>query len=229
MSLRFRIVLSSACAVLAAMLCIASAGNARAEAERERNEALERYGGEVVSLVVAREGLEAGDVVTISNVEEREWASALAPQDAITDIDEVVGNQLTVPAAGGAPLTSLNFRESDVMADIPSGHVAVSIPITDRLGVNEGIATGSRVVAYRAAESASELLASDITILSSPAGDGSLARSSLTIAVLPDDVSAVLSASSAGDLRLVQPAEDVGDVGQDDVAAPEEVLPDDQA
>lgn len=225
MSLKFRILFSSACAVLAVVLCVACASAAREDAERERNEALERYGGEVVSLVVAEEGLEAGDVVTASNVRERDWVSDLAPADAITSLDEAVGRQLTVPVAQGAPLTSLNFRDDSAMAEVPSGHVAVSVPVTDRLGLSGGVGVGSRVVAYRVVESSSELLASDVTVLSTVGGDTAAARGSVTIAVLPEDVSAVLSASTSGDLRLVQPAEDVTDVGEADVSAPDEVAP----
>lgn len=227
MSLRFRILFSSACAVLAALLCAVCADSARAEAERARNEALERYGGEVVSLVVADEALEAGDVVTASNVSERDWVSDLAPADAITSMDDAVGRELTVPVSSGAPLTGLNFRDTSAMADIPSGHVAVSVPVTDRLGLGTGVEVGSRVVAYEAGESSSQLVADDVTVLTPPEGDGSMSRGSVTIAVLPEDVSEVLSASASGNLRLVQPADDVAGVATDDVAAPSEVAPED--
>lgn len=225
MSLRFRILFSSACAVLAVLLCVASANAAREEAERERNEALARYGGEVVGLVVADEGLEAGDVITSSNVSERDWVSDLAPADALTSLDDVLGRQLTVPIAEGAPLTSLNFREDTETVEVPSGHVAVSVPITDKLGLGSNVPVGARVVAYRVTDSASELLAGDATVISSPGTEGSTTRGSLTVALLPDDVSAVLGASASGDLRLVQPADDVAEMGEGDVSAPEEVTP----
>lgn len=226
MSLKFRVLVSCACAALAAMLCVLCADHAREEAERTRNEALERYGGETVSLVVAIDGLEAGDVVTSTNVSVRDWITDLAPAEAVTSLDDVMGLRLSEPVAAGAPLTSLNFRERDEVAEIPSGHVAVGVPLSDKLGLSTGAAVGSRVVAYEVGDSATRLLSSDVTVLSAPATSGSAARpGQLSIAVPPDDVTAVLTAGAAGDLRLVQPADDVGDLGSQDVAAPDEVAP----
>lgn len=230
MSLRFRVFFAGACATLAVLLCVLCARYAREDAERVRNEALERYGGETVSLVVAQEGLEAGDVVSSSNVTVRDWLSDLAPQDAVTSVDEVIGMSVTVPVAGGSPLTALNFREDTPMAEVPSGCVAVSVPVTERLGLAGNAAAGARVVAYRAREDSSELIADDITVLAAPASDRQSVRTgTLTLAVRPDDVSAVLSASDAGDLRVVIPADDVGDMGSVDVGAADEVEVEDAA
>lgn len=224
MSLRFRVFFSGACATLAVMLCLLCARHAREEAGRARDEALARYGGETVSLVVAGDGLEAGDVVSSADVSMRDWLSDLAPRDALTSMDDAVGRSVTVPVAAGAPLTALNFRDEEPMAEIPSGHVAVSVPVTDKLGLSGGVDVGSRVMGYRADDDVSVLLSSDVTVLAVPASDGQSMRSgTLTIALPPGDVSAVLSASSSGDLRLVQPADDVDGVGSDDVAAPDEV------
>lgn len=224
MSLRFRLVFAGACALLAAMLCVVCAQRAREGAERERNEALARYGGETVGLVVATDGLEAGDVVAASNVTERDWLSDLAPDGAVTSLDDVLGKSVTVPVAAGAPLTELNFREETPMAEIPSGHVAVSVPVTDKLGLAANVSVGARLIAYQAGEGASELLCDDMSVLAVPGSDRQAMRAgSVTVAVPPDAVSRVLSASATGDLRLVQPADDVeGAPGQDE-AAPAEV------
>ena len=70
---RFRVVLASAFAVLAMLLFWTYADHVRSEADRVRAEVLERYGGEVVMLAVARDGLEPGDVVSSANVQMREW------------------------------------------------------------------------------------------------------------------------------------------------------------
>lgn len=224
MSLRFRLVFAGACAILAALLCVLCARQAREGAERERNEALARYGGETVGLVVATDGLEPGDVVAASNVTERDWLSDLAPADAVTSLDEVMGKSVTVPVAAGAPLTSLNFREEAPMAEIPAGHVAVSVPVTDKLGLAANVSVGSRVIAYQAAEGASELLCDDMSVLAVPASDKQAMRAgSVTVAVPPDSVSRILSASATGDLRLVLPADDVKGGSAADVAAPNDV------
>lgn len=211
MSLKFRIVLATACAALAVLACSSYADGVREDAERVRSEAIARYGGEVVSLVVASGPLEAGDVVASSDVIVRDWLADLAPEGAVTSLGDVVGATVTVPAAKGAPLTSLNFRDATEERDVPSGHVALTVPVTDKLGVSREVAVGSTVVAYETYDGGARLLASNLEVLSAPGRTATTAGSSspMTLAVLPADVSSVLAASTSGDLRLVLPADDV--------------------
>ena len=206
---RWRVLLSLACSAVAGVACLAYTAHVRSEADRVRTETMRRYGGDVVTLVVASRTLEAGEVVSAADVEMRDWLSSLAPEGAKTSLDEVVGCEVSVPACASAPLTALNFRDPEQLVDIPSGHVAVSVPITEKLGVTTGIAVGTHVVTYRAKDATAELIGGDATVLSVPGGGTSMARGSLTIAVTPEDVPTILSASSAGDLRLVVPADDV--------------------
>lgn len=219
MNRRFRLVLSSACALLALMACLAYADSVRAEAARVRADAIARFGGEVANLVVATQALEAGDVVTERNVGMREWVADLAPTGALTSLDDVIGRQISVPAAEGAPLTELNFRDENALAEVPAGHVAVSVPVTDKLGISRGVTRGAHVRAYEIAEGGPRLIATDVQVLSELGSTtGIVASQQVTIAVLPQDVTAVLGASASGDLRLVIPADDVGeqlDVGQE--------------
>jgi len=185
-------------------------GHIRAGMEQERSDTLRRYGGEMVTLVVARRTIEPGEVLSLSDLEMRDWISSLAPEGAVLDLDDAIGKEISVPLAKNAPLTDLNFRDMSELSDIPSGHVAVSVPITDKLGVPTGVEVGARVVAYRAKEGASDLICGNAIVLASPnASAASLARGTLTIAVSAEDVPAVLSASTSGDLRLVVPADDV--------------------
>ncbi len=229
MSRRFRIVLSTACALLALMACLAYAEVVRSEAARMRADAIERFGGEVASVVVASQQLEAGDVVTERNVTVRDWVADLAPVGVITSLDDAVGRQLSVPAAEGAPLTELNFRDESTLAEVPAGHVALSVPVTDKLGISRGVTRGARVNAYEIAVDGPRLIATDVQVLSELGSTtGIVASQQVTIAVLPQDVTAVLGASASGDLRLVIPADDVGtqqpvQETQDAAEAPEEV------
>ena len=105
MTRRFRFALSGSCAVLAALLCALYGQHVHDEADRVRAEALERYGGEVVSLVVAPEGLEAGEVVDGRNAIERDWLADLAPDGAVVDLEDVMGDEVTIPAAEEVELT----------------------------------------------------------------------------------------------------------------------------
>lgn len=226
MTRRFRLVVSGACALLAAVLCGLYGQHVRDEADRVRAEALERYGGEVVSLVVAPEGLEAGDVVDRRNVTERDWLSDLAPRDAIVGMDEVLGAEVTIPAAAGTPLTSLNFRDNEDAVEVPSGCVALTVPVTQDLGLPVATAAGTTLAAYEVEDSGVSLVASDLLVLRAPADQSGIgSRGDVTIAARPESVASVLSASAEGSLRLALPADDAEDLSAGLGTAPTQVAP----
>ena len=206
---RARLATSAACGVMAVLLAMTHADSVRAETERERTEMLERYGGEVTTLVVAREGVASGEVVGEAAVEEREWLSALAPEGALTSADEAIGRKLTSPVAAGEPLNELDFLADGEAIEVPEGRVAVSVRLSDRSGLSADAAAGSRVLAYVAASGGVRLLTSDVVVLSAGRPVSSSAERTATLAVLPRDVKAVLTAGSEGTLRLVLPADDV--------------------
>lgn len=228
---RVRVLLSTACAALSVMLFATYASHVREEAERVRIDALERYGGEVVTLAVARTALEPGDVVTSSNVTMHEWVSALAPEGAVTSFEDVAGLEVGVPLSKGAPLTDVTFRSASEMAEVPAGCVAVTLTVTDKLGIPRSVAVGSTLAAYETSSSGSKLISEGMTVLSSPGASGSLASSlQITVAVPADDVTAVLSASATNDLRLVMPAKDVAEEGAlGGSGAPVEIEPEGEA
>lgn len=215
---RVRVAISVAFGLMAVMLAVSHADSVRAEAERERTEMLERYGGEVTTLVVARKAAAAGEVVDESLVEEREWLSALAPEGAVTSIDEVVGKRLTSAVAAGEPLNDVNFASEGGGVEVPEGRVAVSVRLSDRSGLSSDVAAGSRVLAYVAASGGVRPLTSDVVVLSAgtQTGGATASERSVTLAVLPRDVSAVLAAASEGTLRLVLPADGLSGEGADE-------------
>lgn len=224
MKRRTRLVVSGALALLAAAACVLYGQQVREEAQRVRAEALERYGGEVVRLVVATEGLEAGDVVSRTNVTEREWLADLAPRDAVTGIDEVLGSEVSVPAAAGAPLTSLNFRKATDAVEVPSGMVAISVPVTEDLGLPRSAEVGSALSAYEVTDEGVRLIAGSVEVIEAPADTGGLvAAGELTVAVAPEGVASILSASATGSLRLALPSEEAASVPEEQLQAPAEV------
>ena len=219
MSARFRIVLSAAFAVLGVVACLAYADSVRQEAERVRSDAIARFGGEVAHLVVANQPIEVGELITDRNVQLRDWVADLAPQGAIATLDDAIGREVSVPVAAGAVLTELNFRDESVVSEVPAGHVAVSVPVTEKLGIARGVTRGARVSAYAVSQDVPQLIATDVEVLSELATSvGVIATQQITIAVLPDDVPAVLGASASGDLRLVIPADDVETVAEPEQA-----------
>ena len=104
MSFKFRIALSLACAVLAALIFLSYGDHIRADAEQVRSEAIARYGGEIVSIVVSNRTLEAGETISAADVTQCDWVADLVPEGAFTNLDEVIGKGVTVPIAKGAPV-----------------------------------------------------------------------------------------------------------------------------
>ncbi|HJA28141.1 MAG TPA: Flp pilus assembly protein CpaB [Candidatus Olsenella pullicola] len=221
---RFRLVLSGSCAILAAMACLLYGEHTREEAERARAEALERYGGEVVSLVVATETIEAGGVIDRSNVAERDWVSDLAPADAVTGIDGVLGDEVSVPVSAGVPLTALNFRDAEDAVEVPADRMALSVPVSDDMGIASSMEVGATLAAYEVSDMGVRLLADDLQVLASPQSSGGpLSSGSVTVAVAPADVAQILAASGEGSLRLALPGEGALELAQEAPVAPTEV------
>lgn len=207
---RLRLAVAGMAAMLAAGACALYGQQVREEAQRVRAEALERYGGEVVSLVVATEPLEAGDVVDRRNTAEREWLVDLAPVDAVRGLDSVLGTEVTVPAAEGAPLTLLNFRDAEDVLEVPEGLVAISVPLSDGLALPRSVGVGSELAAYAVTEGGVRLVSDSIQVIGAPSEQtGLLSGGELIVAVAPRDVAPLLSASDSGALRLALPS-DVG-------------------
>ena len=209
MSFKFRIALSLACAVLAALIFLSYGDHIRADAEQVRSEAIARYGGEIVSIVVSNRTLEAGETISAADVTQCDWVADLVPEGAFTNLDEVIGKGVTVPIAKGAPVCDLNFRTNDEQLEVPQGMVAVSVPLTDRTGVPVEVVAGSNVIAYATSDEGTTLVTEDVVVLSMPESSSIGAAATLTLAVSPDAVPVVLTASAEGTLRIVGPADDV--------------------
>lgn len=122
---------------------------------------------------------------------------------------------VTVPVPKGAPLTELNFREATTGIEVPEGRIALSVPVTDRVGLPREVRAGSVIAAYAVGDLEVRLVSGDLMVLSVP-GEASLSRSdaSLSVAVWPEVVSDVLLASARGELRLALPGEGVEGLGE---------------
>ena len=225
MTARLRIMISCACAALTALSFVVYARSVHADAERERAEAIAAYGWETVELVVATRSMEAGEIPSSADVRTSEWIADLVPEGALTDADDAVGTALSVPIAKGAPFTSLNFRDATDTADVPSGYVAVTIPVNERLGVSREIVVGTKVVAFRVGDGEATIVADEAIVLSSPAAYSSSLSiaQTMTLAVLPDSVSEVLLASSDSSLRIVLPSQGLSMEAEQSVPAPSDV------
>lgn len=220
---KIRLFMSLVLAGLCACCCLAYGSQVRADAERVRGEALERYGGETVQLLIATRTIEAGEELHPEDVAVREWLTDFAPADAITSLAEIEGRQVQIAAAAGVPLTTLNFRETDAALEVPSGCVALTFALTDRLALPGTAHVGSMIAAYEVGTSGVKLVASGLQILRLPAEGAALQRGSITLAAQPRDVSHLLAAGAEGSLRFASPADDVLDLSGGLPVAPTEV------
>ena len=216
MSTKTRVIIASLCSCVVAICFIGYSKQVQQNAEQMRKDAMAKYGGEVVELVVATCPLEVGDTVDTKCVKTCDWIVDLAPVEAIDDIDAVLGKTITVPLAQGAPLTKLNFKDSDSSLSVPSGYVLISVPVTPKLGVTANTVQDTHAVAYSAKDSGTYLLASNVRILANTSSDSLVSNKSVSLAVLPDDVPKILEASNQGCLRLVLPADDIVSMAKED-------------
>lgn len=210
---RIRLITSLCCGLLAVMLAAAYGEQARAEVRAERSEVLERYGGEVVSLLVAKQELSAGTIVSETNTEMREWLADLAPKGALTSLDEAVGLRLSCAVAANEPLNELDVASQEGAIDIPEGRVAISVSLSDKTGLVQSVSNGSRVLCYRNVDSSLKSICSDALVISTngatTASSAYSTKNTICLAVLPEYVEEVLAASSDASLRLVLPAQGV--------------------
>lgn len=212
MNKRFRLIMAGACACLA-LLCVLAYGNAvRAEAQAEKTEAMAKYGGEVTKVVVATSTLEPGDNVNASKAEEKEWLVELIPEGAFNSLTELDGKTLGTPVAKGSPICSVNIRGNDDGMEVPSGKVAIAVPLNERIGITSSVEIGSNLAAYKVSEGRTYLLSSNVVVLSVPTTSSSTNKGAITIAVPLADVADIMSAASDSSLRLVRPADDISSI-----------------
>ena len=219
MKRRFRLLLAAAFAALAVVLGIAYGDSVRAETESERAAAMERYGGETASVLVATEALETGAVLGTASLEVRTWPSELVPDGALGSVEDALGESLAHPLSAGAAVTETVLASHQEGLSVPSGHAALTVAVGERTGVSGDVAAGTVLAAYRVQDGACRLICGSARVLAA-AGD------SLTVAVPAENVGATVTAASDGSLRLVVPAADVDAL--DTGAAAGDVLPADE-
>ncbi|MEY8437512.1 SAF domain-containing protein [Atopobiaceae bacterium 24-176] len=211
MSKRFRIVFAGAFAVLALLCAVAYGEQVREQSEARRSEALERYGGEVAQVVVATEAVPAGDELGAANCALEEWLVDLVPEGALTSLDDVSGVPAVSSLTRGMPVCDVHVAQGPESVAVPSGAVAVTVPVGERTGVPAEVGAGTRLAAFRCLDGATRLLSPDVSVLAASGRQGGR-EGSLTLAVPSDDVAPMVTASADGTLRLVQPADDVDDL-----------------
>lgn len=217
---RKRLIISVLCGVAAALLMAWYISGLRSEADTAREDALARYGGEQVEVVVATRDIAIGETLGADDVEQRTWLSDLLPKDAVRDYESVMGATVAVPLFENEPVTQAKTGGLATTVSVPDGLCAVSIPSQDVLAVGGAITSGSLVNIYAAGAHEVTLLGEEILVLetsntsylaeqeSSDLFGTASARTALTwvtLAVDPASVEELITASRSDNLYLVLP------------------------
>lgn len=180
-----------------------------AEADSKRTEALQRYGGEQVEVLVATKTIHPGETLDPSNCTVTTWLSDLLPEGALMSADETEGKQATSLILQGEVVSSSRFDNETKELDIPAGSVAIALPAQDVQAVGGSITVGSKVDVY-ATGTKTTCLGHDLKVLATSAGaEESSTRSKITwvtLAVDPEKTQEFVAASQSMDIYFTLPS-----------------------
>lgn len=200
-----RLLVSMAAGIAAMLISMGSVSSVRAEAEREQQEVLARYGGDLVSVCVATRELEPGDSLGEADVAVEEWVASLLPSDATRDLDEVIGKPVASRVPKGAVLCPAYFRTDGDSVSVPAGKVAVSVPVDSQHAVGGALECGERVDVYVSRDAVADRLCAASVLDTSILAEQSSELTWATLAVDPASVKEVLVATSAGTVTIAVP------------------------
>lgn len=209
--------------VVCGAVCVAGilsySADLRADVEAQRAEALARYGGEQVEVLVATSDIAVGETLDATNSEKRLWLGELVPDDAVVDSQDVAALPATSPIYAGEVVLERRFDEHESVAlQVPDGKCAVSVPAKAVSAVGGSVGPGSYVDVYAASGASTDLLASRVLVLSTSTTSDEKDSGKdadvtwVALAVEPDQVAEVITAAQKSELYFTLPAEGSGDV-----------------
>ena len=202
------------CGLVCAACVVLFMLSVQGEANAARAEALARYGGEQVEVCVATRDIASGERVDMSAIETRLWIADLLPDGAMRDASEALGKTASSPILKGEVVVSKRFENAHGVLDIPAGKEAVSVPAKAVQAVGGAVRPGMTVDVYSSGDTTTAALAREVVVLDTSMGDsGSLVSSEsgwLTLAVDPESVQEIISASNQTSLYFVLPGEGAG-------------------
>lgn len=195
------------CAVCCAACVALYLAHVNQQAESERAEALARYGGEQIEVLVATRNIAAGETVTEGSVDVQLWLADLLPEGAVTSADEVVGKQLGSSILKGEVVSTQRLSKTSSDFEVPEGMAAVSVPTRDVQALGGALQPGMSVQVYATGASSTSLLIKDALVLETSLADsGSLTSSSsawVTLAVPAESVQELVAAAQNLELYFV--------------------------
>ena len=206
MSVKARVIVAVACGLLAAVMMVAYMSSVKEEAAGERDRALERYGGETVTVCVASRAIAAGEVFSERNVSELEWLVDLLPEGALAQADEVLGKTAACAIAQNTPLAAVHVAAAGQALGVPQGKVALSVPCSNDSAVGGELPAGSVVDVYVVGDGSARPAAQGIEVLKTNVTSGVGSLSWAILAVDPDQVEALVGLAATQKLYLTLPS-----------------------
>ena len=206
MSVKARVIVAVACGLLAAVMMVAYMSSVKDEAAGERDRALERYGGETVTVCVASRAIAAGEVFSERNVSELEWLVDLLPEGALAQADEVLGKTAACAIAQNTPLAAVHVAAVGQALGVPQGKVALSVPCSNDSAVGGELPAGSVVDVYVVGDGSARPAAQGIEVLKTNVTSGVGSLSWAILAVDPDQVEALVGLAATQKLYLTLPS-----------------------
>ena len=206
MSVKARVIVAVACGLLAAVMMVAYMSSVKDEAAGERDRALERYGGETVTVCVASRAIAAGEVFSERNVSELEWLVDLLPEGALAQADEVLGKTAACAIAQNTPLAAVHVAAVGQALGVPQGKVALSVPCSNDSAVGGELPAGSVVDVYVVGDGSARPAAQGIEVLKTNVTSGVGSLSWAILAVGPDQVEALVGLAATQKLYLTLPS-----------------------
>lgn len=198
---------------LVCVACVASYSFlVRGEADAARAEALQRYGGEQVEVLVATQDIVPGESLSAANTATRTWISDLLPDESISSLSEVRGQQVTSLVIKGEALSLRRFEAAGTRLEVPQGCVALSVPAKDVQTVGGSLVPGSVVDVYAVGVQTTRIGANILVLATNvDATEGSKAQVSwVTLAVPLSQSQEFVTASQSMDIYFTLPAPSEG-------------------
>jgi pilus assembly protein CpaB len=169
--------------------------------------------------VATAKALDAGEVLTASDMTSIEWPMGTPLEGAHTTAKDLIGRSLLYPLSAGQPLLDQQLTAAGagigLSAKIPDGMRAVSLRSDDVAGVAGFLLPGTRVDVLvtlnkgGAAESVTQVVLQDVQVLtagqnSTPDATGKpVSANVVTLMVTPDQAQKVVLAAAVGTVHFI--------------------------
>ncbi len=195
----------------------------RGEADSARAEAMERYGGEQVEVLVATKDIYPGETLNASNSVGKTWLSDLLPDGCITSLADVKDVQVSSMIVKGEAISKRRFESSSVSIEVPQGCVALSVSAQDVQAVGGSLCAGCLVDVY-ATGSQTACIGKSILVLATNIEGNASSKSKVswvTLAVPLEQSQEFVTASQSMDIYFVLPAQGSASSKRNDGDSPE--------